>query len=106
MSERIAKVESLIQQIVAEGLNELLDSRSAYVTVTGVDASPDLRTAVVWIGLLGDRPEDFEAIQAERPALQKRVAAKLTTKFVPKLELRLDSGGQYADHINRLLRQP
>jgi ribosome-binding factor A len=106
-SQRVAKVESVIQQAVARALVELLERDAASVTVTRVDAAPDLRNATVWIGLLG-APKQQERLWARleglRPALQDAVAPKLTMKFVPVLHVRRDTGGEYAAEIDRLLR--
>ena len=108
MSQRVAKVESLVQQVVAKALVELLDRDAASVTVTRVDAAPDLRSAVVWIGLLGDsaaQDELWGRIESERRELQAALGAQMTTKFVPRLTLKRDTGGEYAAEIERLLRK-
>lgn len=108
MGQRVAKVESLIQQVVARKLGELLDRDAAGVTVTRVDAAPDLRNATVWIGLLGDAATAdrlWTHVQEERPELQAALGSHMTTKFVPHLHLRRDTGGEYAAEIERLLRK-
>lgn len=105
MSQRIAKVESVVRQTVATALSELLGPEGAAVTVTAVEVSPDLRHATVWIGVVGADPEtSFKLVREYQSQLQRRLAGTLTTKFVPRLELRLDSGGEYAAHVTDLLR--
>lgn len=107
MSQRVAKMESLIQQVVATTLVNLLDRDAAAVTVTRVDAAGDMRNATVWIGLLGDdavAEKLWLRIEGAQRHLQTALSAKLTTKFVPKLHLRRDTGGAYAAEIDRLLR--
>lgn len=106
MSQRTEKVASLIQQIVAEGLLSELSGDMARITVTQVEVAPDLRYATVWIGVAADGPAQqqlFERVEGLRPDLQRDVAAQLTTKFVPRLSLKLDTGGQYAAQMERLL---
>ena len=107
MSQRTAKVESLIQQVVATSIVELLDRDAAGVTVTRVDAAPDMRNATVWIGLLGSGKEQdrlWEALEQQRRELQLALSAKMSTKFVPMLHLKRDTGGAYAAEIDRLLK--
>jgi ribosome-binding factor A len=73
MSQRVAKVESIIQQVVATMLSELLERDAAAVTVTRVDAAPDLRNATVWIGLLGNMDAQdrlWEQVEANRQEIQ------------------------------------
>lgn len=107
MSQRSAKMESLIQQSVATALVNLLERDAAGVTVTRVDAPADMRNATVWIGLLGNAVEAerlWTRIEGAQRILQADLSTKLTTKFVPKLHLRRDTGGEYAAQIDRLLR--
>jgi ribosome-binding factor A len=106
-TQRVAKFESLVQQVVAEQIRDQLGPDSAQITVTRVDAAPDLRNAIVWIGLLttGIRSERlWESLERSRGPIQSKLAARLTTKFVPHLHLRADTGGAYAAEIDRLLK--
>jgi ribosome-binding factor A len=106
MSQRVAKVESVIQAVVAPALLELLEADAAAVTVTGVDASPDLRNVTVWIGLLGESKQTeriWGRVVGVRHDLQRRVSAAMTTKYVPVIHLKQDTGGEYAENIERLL---
>jgi ribosome-binding factor A len=107
MSQRVAKMESLIQAVVAGELPKLLDRDAAAVTVTRVDAAPDLRNATVWIGVLGSERERealWARLEMQRGALQAALADKVATKFVPRLHLRQDTGGEYAERMEQLLR--
>jgi ribosome-binding factor A len=106
MTQRLKKVASQIQQIVAAELREQLNLPEA--SITHVDVSPDLRQATIWVGIVqtdrNDPQQVFEQIAAIRPDLQTAVAHQMTTKFVPRLQLERDSSGEYAQHINSLLR--
>jgi ribosome-binding factor A len=108
MSQRVAKVESLIQQVVAMAIIQELGQAAAKITVTRVDASPDLRNASVWVGLLGS-DKDQDALMAKlvdrRGEIQAALGRHLVTKFVPHLHFRRDTGGAYAAEIDRLLKQ-
>ena len=108
MSQRTAKVESLVQQVVAPEIVNLMGQDAARITVTSVDVSPDLRHATIWLGIIGDprlQKNLLDRILGGSGNLQRAVIAKMTTKFVPRLEFRLDSGGEYAAGIDKLLKQ-
>lgn len=109
MSRRTEKVESLVRQTVASQFIEQLPAYTAAITVTKVDVSPDLRNANVWIAVLAKTPEVqseiFDQTLEIRPDIQRHLAGKITTKFVPRLTFKLDTGGQYAEHISRLLNE-
>lgn len=106
MSQRTQKVASLIQHAAAAELAR--QPEAARLTVTRVDVAPDMRTAIIWIGILASGPdrEDqlFRAAVQARDRIQQAVAHELTTKFVPRITLKKDEGGTYADRISRLIK--
>ncbi len=109
MSERVAKVESVIQQVVATSLRNYLEADAAGVTVTRVDASPDLHNATVWIGLLGDTDAAespvWKRIMGLTGKVQHDLGQRMTNKYVPRIHFKIDTGGAYAAEIDRLLRK-
>lgn len=107
MTQRVAKIESVIQKVVAKTLVEFLERDAATVTVTRVDAAPDMRNATVWIGLLAVGPQQdklWKRVLATQNGLQIALAHYLESKFVPHLTLKLDTGGAHAAEIDRLLK--
>lgn len=104
MSKRTEQMESVVQHTVATSLREHL-STHAVVTVTGVEVPPDLKHATVWVSVLGgDEDEIMQQVQDVRRDVQGDVNAQMKSKFTPRLEFKLDKGGEYADHINRVLK--
>jgi ribosome-binding factor A len=107
MSQRTRKVASLVQQVVASSLVQELARPE--VTVTGVDVSPDLRQATVWVGIIAPNPKSqqdlLKQIESVKGEVQAAVAHEMTTKFVPRLHFKLDTGGDYAEHISKLIRE-
>ena len=53
MSERMRRVNAAVREVLAEAVGELRDPRIGFVTLTGVETSPDLRHAVVYVSFLG-----------------------------------------------------
>ena len=108
MSNRMLKVESLVQQIVAQQMPELLGPAAGRLTITGVDVTPDLRQANVWVGVLAESAEakqiEFDKLNEVKHDFQQAVAKGMTTKFVPHLHFKLDAGGEYAEYISKLLK--
>jgi ribosome-binding factor A len=107
-SQRVAKVESLVMQVVASHLVQFMEKDAAKVTVTRVDVTSDIRSATVWVGVLGNEEEQkktWPLVEATRIDLQEAVAANMHTKYVPRLTLKLDTGGEYAAKIDELLRR-
>ena len=47
------RVNEAVRAVVAEAVGDLKDPRIGIVTVTGVDVTPDLREATVYVSVLG-----------------------------------------------------
>ncbi len=47
------RVNETLREVLSEGIAGLKDPRIGFVTVTGVDTSPDLRHATVYVSVLG-----------------------------------------------------
>lgn len=82
------------------------------VTITEVQASPDLRHAYVYVMPLGGEREGGElvavlkALGRARPYLRRQISKALTLKFSPDLHFAADETFEEADRIGALLRDP
>ncbi|HET6496732.1 MAG TPA: 30S ribosome-binding factor RbfA [Thermoleophilia bacterium] len=97
--------EALSTVILAEGLK---DPRVGFVTVTGVEATPDLRQAKVYVSVLGvhaERVATMTALDRSRGYLQARLSETLRMKRTPQLQFIYDDTLDNAMHIEKLLRQ-
>jgi ribosome-binding factor A len=103
MTQRSQKVASNVQRIVAAELVNLGDAR---VSVTAVDVTPDLRQATIWVGFVGEATAAEAALKKldeARSELQAAVAGSLKSKLTPKIKFKLDTSGEYAESISRLI---
>lgn len=104
MSKRTDQIGSVVQHTVATSLREHL-STSAVVTVTGVEVSPDLKHGIIWISVLGaDEEETLKQILEVKRYIQSDVNKQMKSKFTPRLQYKLDHGGEYANHISQVLK--
>jgi ribosome-binding factor A len=93
MSERMRRVNEAVKEVVSEGLGELKDPRIGFVTVTGVETSPDLRHARVFVSVLGSeakRRKTLAGLEAAHGVLQARLARQLRMKRTPQLAFEYD----------------
>jgi ribosome-binding factor A len=108
-SRRIAKVaEALREQVSTSILCELKDPRVKYVTVTGVEVSPDLRSAKVHVSVMGDEKTQrltLHGLQSARGFLQAKIAEHLQLRWTPILQFQLDQGVKQSIEASRLLRE-
>ena len=88
MAERMRRVNEALRQVLSEALLELKDPRIGFVTVTGVETSPDLRQATVYVSVLGGRRKrvaSMTGLGAAHGVLQSRIASELHLKRTPTL---------------------
>jgi len=106
MTERMRRVNEAVKEVVSEGLLELKDPRIGFVTVTGVDTSPDLRHATVYVSVLGGKKKRDAAItvlQAAHGVLQARVARELRMKRTPTLAFEYDPSVEHGVRMTQLI---
>jgi len=87
------RVNEAVREVVSEGLVELKDPRIGFVTVTGVETSPDLRHARVFVSVLGSeakRKRSLAGLAAAHGVLQARLARELRMKRTPQLAFEYD----------------
>ncbi len=106
MSERLRRVNEAVREIVSESLGELKDPRIGFVTVTGVETSPDLRNARVFVSVLGSvrrREKTLAALSAAHGVLQARIAAELRLKRTPLLAFQYDPSVERGVRLSTLI---
>lgn len=103
---RMRKVNSTIREVLADEVERLTDPRLELVSVTGVETSPDLRTATVFVSTvdLGRGPEAVEALTGAAPRLQQALGKQVRIKYTPHLSFALDDGVVAGERIEALLR--
>ena len=110
MGHRLLRINESIREtlsivITAEGLK---DPRVGFVTVTGVDATPDLRHAKVYVSVLGkdaERERTMAALEASRGFLQSRLNDELHMKRTPQLQFFYDETLDNALRIEQLMKR-
>jgi ribosome-binding factor A len=95
-----------VRQVLSEALPELKDPRIGFVTVTGVETSPDLRQARVFISVLGSerkREQSLVGLAAAHGVLQARLASELRMKRTPQLSFEYDPTVERGVRMSRLI---
>jgi ribosome-binding factor A len=93
MNERMRRVNEAVREVVSQGVGDLKDPRIGFVTVTGVETSPDLRQARVFVSVLGSeskRKKTLAGLAAAHGLLQARLARELRMKRTPQLAFEYD----------------
>jgi ribosome-binding factor A len=122
---RTARLNHLVQEIVAEEIERLEDDRLGLLTVVAVEVEPDLRHATVWYTSLSDMPagpgpagggegagegadepdeELVAALEEHRPRLQSAIARQARLKRTPELTFVPDPVTRQARRVEAILR--
>jgi ribosome-binding factor A len=106
-SARMRRVNQVMREVIGGTIaTDLQDPRIGFVTVTAVETSPDLRSARVFVSVLGDerqREETLAGLRSSHGVLQAAVASQLRLKRTPTLSFRYDSSVERGDRVTRLL---
>ena len=106
MPERMRRVNEALREVLSEGVVELKDPRIGFVTVTGVEASPDLRHARVFVSVLGSakkRDASLAGLAAAHGVLQARIGRELRLKRTPQLAFEYDPAVERGVRMTRLI---
>jgi ribosome-binding factor A len=104
---RMPRVDEAVREVLSAAITQdLKDPRVGFVTVTGVETSPDLRHATVFVSVLGDdarRADSLVGLEAASGFLQRRVASELRLKNTPTLAFSYDHSVDRGMRISELL---
>src|SRR5919204_2666869 len=107
MAQRMRRVNELMREVIGSAItSELEDPRIGFVTVTSVDTSPDLRSARVYVSVLGDEAEreaTLAGLRSSHGVLQSAIASEMRIKRTPTLSFHYDETPERGMRITRLL---
>ena len=109
-SQRQLRVGELVKQNIGELLirNEakIPSINSKLITVTEVRMTPDLKTARVYVIPLGgiDTKETVKILTEYSHLVRKALSKRLDIKFLPKLIFVEDNSFEYAEKIERIIK--
>lgn len=112
LSQRQLRVGQEIKKVIASAIEKgevrSTEISEAFITITNVIMSPDLKYATVYIMTLNGKNLGIvlEQLNADKWVFKKQVAAKLKLRFTPDINFRVDDTYEEADRINRLMHDP
>ena len=116
---RTARVNEVVRETLADGIERLSDPRLGLVTITGVDVSRDLRHATIYYSALdtgkGAREVDVAkaaerqeqtraALASAAPHLRAELGRQVRMKYTPELTFREDPAIVDGARIEAIIR--
>src|SRR5919201_5990029 len=106
MPERMRRVNESVRHVLSEAVPELKDPRVGFVTVTGVETSPDLRHARVFVSVLGSeskRRDTLAGLNSAHGVLQARIGREVRLKRTPRLSFEYDPSVERGVRMSQLI---
>jgi ribosome-binding factor A len=102
---RTARLDKLLQTVVADALERTDDDRLGLLTVTGAHVDPDLRHAVVFYATRAtDDAAVAEALEEARAGVQGAIGREVRLKRTPLLRFERDPAMDAGWRIEEILR--
>ena len=111
ITQRQLRVGEMIKQalsmIFIRGEAKLPNLETREITVTEVRMSPDLKTAKAFVLPLGGKDASLtvEKLKEFSFVIRKTLSKKITMKFLPKILFVQDKSFDYAEKIEKLIKQ-
>ena len=105
-SRRQRKVAELLHQEISQLIQrEIRDPRLGFVTITGVDVTPDLRQARVYFTTLDETTvgDTLAGLTSASGYFRSQLAQSVSLRHIPELTFKLDTSLEYGLRIDSLL---
>ncbi len=106
---RTGRVNEEIMKALAEILRNVKDPRvsGAFVSVTAVDCSADLKFAKIWYSVMGERRkgDTQKGLEQATGYIRTQLARTLNLRMTPELKFVEDDSMKHGAHIHSLMRQ-
>ncbi|HEY1794271.1 MAG TPA: ribosome-binding factor A [Opitutaceae bacterium] len=106
MSNRIVRINELVQREISDILRRRYSAEAVAVTVTEVRIAPDLRDGRVFVAIVGEEEfvqGRFRWLRSIAPQLREELAKRIVIKFLPRLTYLLDTTAGRAAKIHKAL---
>ncbi|ESL04732.1 ribosome-binding factor A [Catonella morbi ATCC 51271] len=101
-----SEVQRALSELIRMGVK---DPRvSSLTSVTDVEVAPDLKTAKVFVSVLGDekkQKDTLEGLKSAMPYLRSQLAKSINLRNTPELRFHLDTSIEYGMHMSALINQ-
>ena len=103
---RQGRINDEMQKELATIMREVKDPRvsGAFISITGVEATPDLKFAKVYYSvLMGDKKEIAKGLKSSAGFIRGQLARKMNLRMTPELTFCEDNSIAYGAHISKIL---
>ena len=110
-SQRQLRVGEELRHLISNALlretfyDQIIENNT--ITITGVNVSPDLKNAKVYIMPLGgeNKLEVLDSLNKSNGRIKKLISSNINLRQIPKLQFKIDETFEYAKNIENILQK-
>lgn len=106
MNNRIGRINEEISKEICSILRTVKDPRvsGAFITITNVDTTPDLKYAKIYYSVIGTHSDDLaKGIKSALGYIRRELSHRLNLRITPELQFIADSSMETGAHISELI---
>ncbi|MBI4949610.1 MAG: 30S ribosome-binding factor RbfA [Deltaproteobacteria bacterium] len=108
--KRSDRVADVIKEEVASMIlhGDIKDPRIGFVTITRVELTPDLKEAKVFFSQIGsaeDKAKSRNGLNHASGYVRRALAKRLDLRHIPNVSFVFDDSLEYADHIEKVIKE-
>jgi ribosome-binding factor A len=109
VTRRTKQVGELLREELTDIIRrEVKDPRIGFMSITRVDVTPDLRSARVFVSVLGtddERQETQDALRSAAKFIRFHLKPRLRMRQIPELDFQDDRSMEYAQQISEQMAE-
>jgi len=106
VSNRIARINELVQREVSDILRRRHAEEAVAMTITEVRVAPDLREGRIFVAIVGDAAaaaERLRWLRGRAPEIRRELGRRIVLKYLPRFTYVLDESNARAARVLRAL---
>jgi len=107
MKHRQLRLNELVKRELSAIIARELNFEGALVTINDVDVTPDMKSAHVFVSVLGSAPgaSVIAKLEEHRPALQTELSRRVVLKYTPHLLFHLDNSIERGARVIEIMQE-
>ncbi len=106
MKHRLERVNEVIKRELSEIVRREVVFAAPLVTIQSADVSPDLKSCIIYISVIGNEEQKKDAIARlleKRKDLQQMMMKRVVLKYTPQLKFEIDHALERGDRVMQIL---
>jgi len=106
MSNRIVRINELVQRELSAYLRKHYRTEAAAITITGVEVASDLKTGKVFVSIIGQEDDVIQRmawLRQRAGELRREIGRHVVIKWTPLLDYVLDAAPARATRVMQIL---